>query len=96
MLMPIAIVRSADAGVFLAWNVEIDRASASVVCERARRIWEWSGAQECIEIAMHGVNPETSKISAASGMMLILGCCEVIACLPEAAARIDSAKEFRA
>ena len=93
-MMKCAIIRAPQAGVFIAWGVEIDTAAAAVRVAAARRLWKWAAAKDCIDLAMRGCPAEGSNIGCRSGEMIILGVAEVIAATAEAENRINAAPEW--
>ena len=75
------IVRSGKSGVHFAVLDQYDSASRTAVLRKSRRLWKWSGAASCSELATAGVaNPKSSKISPAVPMMIVEDVIEVLRC----------------
>ena len=68
------IIRTQNMGVHFGRLVE--RQGSRVTLTEARRIWSWSGALSCSELAMSG--PKSGKISVAVDENDLLGVGEVI------------------
>ncbi len=75
---PFVVVRS-KIGVFCGELVKHDRPGRAVDLRDARRIWKWTGANTCSEIAARGV-AEKSCVSEPVGLHYIDEVGEVLAC----------------
>lgn len=82
MSSPYVVVRTASAGVHV--GVLGDRTGEEVVLREARRIWYWKGANTLHEIALHGINKNGSKVSEATGQIILRGWIEILPCTEEA------------
>jgi len=69
------LVRCRDAGVHVGTLEEIH--GRSVRLTNANRIWRWSGANTCSEIANNGID-ETSRIAETVDEIWLLEACEII------------------
>lgn len=69
------LVRCRDAGVHVGTLEEIH--GRSVRLTSANRIWRWSGANTCSEIANNGIN-ESSRIAETVSEIWLLEACEII------------------
>jgi hypothetical protein len=87
------IIRTEKAGVFYAGLKERRGNEADLV--DARRIWNWNGATECLQIALEGVAP-SSRITVKVPSLTVLGVTEIIPCSEKAGAAIDGVEEWRA
>lgn len=69
------LVRCRDAGVHVGTLEEIH--GRSVRLTKANRIWRWSGANTCSEIANNGVD-KSSQIAETVEEIWLLEACEII------------------
>ena len=88
------IVRTSRAGVFFA---KVDKLEGSTAQLRdVRRLWYWSGASECLQLAQEGVKkPMACKFTLTVPTMTVLDVIEVIPCTEEAAANIAGVKAWK-
>jgi len=70
-----SIVRSDRAGVF--YGIVTARRGAEVDLKDVRRIYYWSGATDCIQIAQEGCSPK-SRLTMAADSITIFGVIEVL------------------
>jgi len=87
------IIRTEKAGVFYAGLKERRGNEADLI--DARRIWNWNGATECLQIALEGLAP-SSRITVKVPSLTVLGVTEVIPCSEKAVTVLDGVKEWRA
>lgn len=79
------LVRCRDAGVHVGTLEEIH--GRSVRLTNANRIWRWSGANTCSEIANNGVD-KSSQIAETVEEIWLLEACEIIPVTEKAASTI--------
>lgn len=83
------IVRSNRAGVFAGTLESLD--GQKVTLSNCRRLWYWSGASECLQIAKEGVKkPGGCKFTVTVDSITILDAIEVIPTTAEAEANIKA------
>ena len=82
------IVRTFSAGVHFGWLVRRD--GREVQLTKARRIWRWYGANTLSELALHGLDPDYSRV-AEPVEILLTEAIELIACEPSAIQSIEGA-----
>jgi len=88
------IVRSDRAGVF-AGEIE-SRNGREIVMKNARRLWRWSGASECLQLAMDGVSkPEGCKFSVVVPVVTVLDVIEFTPASAKAQKSIMEVAEWR-
>lgn len=89
------IVRAKSAGVF-AGHLEAKEGD-EVVLRNCRRLWYWSGAASCSQLANDGVsNPDKCKFPAAVNKIRILGVIEIIPTTEKAQKSIEGVTEWMA
>lgn len=84
------LVRSSPSGVWMGRLVSRDATpdgTERVRLTDARRLWSWTGALSCSELALIG--PTGGKICAPVGDVTVSQCCEVIAATDEAVAAVS-------
>ena len=88
------IVRTNRAGVFFARVYKLEGSTAQL--RDVRRLWYWSGASECLQLAQEGVkNQGSCKFTLMVPTMTVLDVIEVIPCTEEAAANIAGVKVWK-
>lgn len=86
------LVRTYSAGVWVGYLKK--REGREVTLIGARRLWKWSGALDCSEIAMKGVGePENCVFCGVTDEVLLLEAIEIFPTTAEARKKIDSVKE---
>ena len=88
------IIRCESAGVFYA-GVE-SRTGDEAVLTDCRRVWQWSGATDCIDLAVSGCDPSSSRLTVAVASMTVLGVIEVIPVTDTARERLEATPIWRA
>ena len=86
------IVRAYGAGVF--YGTFQEKEGQTVVLTDARRIYHWSGASECNELAEAGCD-NNSKITRACSEVMIEQVLETHPCTDEAVKRIEAVPEWK-
>lgn len=89
MIGKYVIVRGSGSGVFAG---TLESQNGQEVCLRnVRRLWEWAGATECLQIASEGVkNPNGCKFTITADEIKILDAIEVILTNASAEANIKA------
>lgn len=89
MIGKYVIVRGDRSGVFA--GVLESQEGQEVVLSKARRLWRWQGATECIQIASEGVKkPKDCRFTMEAESIKLLDAIEVIPASFEAEARIKA------
>lgn len=88
--MPFVVVRTYSAGVHV--GELADRREKEVDLVNARRIWRWNGANTLHEIANHGVDAKTSKVSEPVTAITLTEAVEIITCTEEGEKALRGAK----
>ena len=89
MIGKYVIVRGDRSGVF-AGTLEIQD-GREVVLRNVRRLWRWSGATECLQIATDGVNrPRDCRFTLTADTIKLMDAIEVIPTTAEAEANIKA------
>jgi hypothetical protein len=88
------IVRAKEAGVF--FGVPTHIGSGMVVLDKCRRLWYWSGAASCSQLASDGTEKTDCKFSVRTNGHVVWGAIEMIPCTSKAAKHINAAKEWTA
>lgn len=86
------IVRAEGAGVFFGILAEKD--GNEVLLRKARRIYYWDGASECIELAQAGCK-QGSKITREAGEVIVENVLEIHPCTDKAIESINSVPVWR-
>lgn len=83
------IVRGDRSGVFA--GELVSQEGQQVVLENVRRLWRWSGATECLQIATEGVkNPHNCRFTLVADSIKLLDAIEIIPATAEAEATIKA------
>lgn len=83
------IVRGDRSGVFAGVLEEWE--GRKVVLSGVRRLWQWHGATECLQIAMEGVKrPESCRFTLTADSITLLDAIEIIPTTAEAEANIKA------
>lgn len=86
---PWVVIRSRDAGVFLARMVK--EKDGRVELENSRRIYYWDGAATLSQLAMEGVKKVSNcKFPCELPSQIVFGVCEIIPATEEAVKSIQS------
>lgn len=88
--MPYVVVRTYSAGVHV--GELADRRAKEVDLINARRIWRWNGANTLHEIANHGVDAKSSKVSEPVEGITLTEAIEIITCTAEGEKALREAK----
>lgn len=89
------IIRADRAGVFAGYLAEDN--DTVVILHNARRLWYWSGAASCSELAINGVkNPNDCKFPEANKKIKITGVIENIEATERARISIEGVKIWQA
>lgn len=83
------IVRTQSAGVHFGYVV--GRNGREITLERSRRVWYWTGANTCSELATTGLDIEGSKVADRITITLCEPI-EIIDCTAEAVECFEAAK----
>lgn len=86
------IVRAYGAGVF--YGTFVEKEGQTVVLKDARRVYYWSGASDCNELAEAGCDKD-SKLTRACAEVMIEQVLEVHPCSDAAILNLDSIKEWK-
>ena len=87
------IIRTQHAGVFYG-EIASRNGGEADLCN-VRRIWQWSGASECIQLAMEGCAP-SSKITMPANEITVLGVIEIHPVTEAAQAKFDAVPIWKA
>jgi len=88
------IVRARGAGVFYGQIKE--RNGKEVTMTNARRIYFWSGATDCSQLAAEGVkNPQSCKFTIAVDDVVLLDVVEIQSCTARAVVSLNGAQEWK-
>jgi hypothetical protein len=82
------IVRTSSAGVHFGYVAE--RRGKEIDLVRAKRIWNWQGANTLHEVANHGVG-KGSRVSEAVAEITLTEAIEVIGCTSAAVENLEAA-----
>jgi hypothetical protein len=89
------IVRSLSAGVFAGYLEK--REGEEVTLVNVRRIWKWSGAASCSQLAMEGVSdPDNCKFPIEVSRIHILKAIEILDCTERARLSIKGVEIWQA
>jgi hypothetical protein len=89
MIGKYVIVRGDRSGVFAGVLESLE--GQKVVLHNVRRLWQWCGATECLQIAMEGVTqPEHCRFTMTANSITLLDAIEVIPTTAEAEANIKA------
>ena len=89
------IVRCDRAGVFA--GVLEKREGREVTLSNARRLWFWSGAASCSQLAVDGVkNPCNCKFTVPVAEIILLDAIEIIPCTSVAEEKIKAVPVWKA
>ena len=87
------IIRTYSAGVFAGWIDRNVKGKENTIYN-ARRLWKWSGALDCSQLAMHGIDkPDDCKFSNVSEVDL-KEIIEITPCTEKSKKSIESVKEW--
>jgi len=88
------IVRARGAGVFFGQIKE--RKGGEVTMTNARRIYYWSGATDCSQLAAEGVkNPGSCKFTLPVDEVVLLDVVEMQKCTPDAISSLKGVKTWK-
>lgn len=88
------IVRGYRSGVFA--GELVSQEGQQVVLENVRRLWQWSGATECLQIATEGVkNPHNCRFTLVADSIKLLDAIEIIPTTAEAEATIKAVRVWK-
>ena len=88
------IVRGYRSGVFA--GELVSQEGQQVVLENVRRLWQWSGATECLQIATEGVkNPNNCRFTLVADSIKLLDAIEIIPTTAEAEATIKAVRVWK-
>ena len=91
------IVRTQNAGVFLAVIESRSADGNQAVLRNARRLWYWTGAASLSQLAVEGTkSPATCKFPVAVDRIEVTGVIEIDDCTDAALASIDAVKPWSA
>ena len=89
MIGKYVIVRGDRSGVFA--GVLESQEDRKVVLREVRRLWRWSGATECLQIATEGVKkPRECRFTLTADSITLLDAIEIIPTTAEAEANIKA------
>lgn len=89
MIGKYVIVRGDRSGVFA--GVLESQEDRKVVLREVRRLWRWSGATECLQIATEGVKkPRDCRFTLTADSITLLDVIEIIPTTAEAEANIKA------
>lgn len=89
----VVLVRAPYSGVWMGTLVARSADGMSVQLRSARRLWKWTGAQECSEIAEHGVTGGNIGVPCDP---IVRGVAEEYVASAAAIAAVAAVKEWRA
>ena len=88
------IIRGDRSGVFFGQIKE--RNGREVTLANVRRLWSWSGATECIQLAAEGVkNPSSCRFTMTAPEIVVLDAIELHPCSKEAVRSIGGVREWK-
>lgn len=85
---PFVLVRTYSAGVFAGYLVKRD--GMQVTLTKARRLWKWSGASECSQLAQEGVKNKADCKFPMETDVLLTQAIEIHTCTATAQESITS------
>lgn len=89
MIGKYVIVRGDKSGVFA--GVLESQEGQKIILRNVRRLWQWSGATECLQIAMEGVKqPQHCRFTMTANSITLLDAIEIIPTTAEAEANIKA------
>ena len=89
MIGKYVVVRGDRSGVFA--GVLESQEDRKVVLREARRLWRWSGATECLQLATEGVKkPKECRFTLTAASITLLDAIEIIPATAEAEANIKA------
>ena len=89
MIGKYVIVRGDRSGVFV--GELVSQQERMVELKNVRRLWRWSGATECLQIATEGVkNPHNCRFTLVADSIKLLDAIEIIPTTAEAEANIKA------
>ena len=97
--LPYVIVRAQSAGVFAGYLVKEEDVLSGTKCtlKNVRRLWYWSGAASCSDLARKGVsNPKECKFTAPNSEIKISNCIEILKATEEARKSIEGVGVWQA
>lgn len=86
--LPLVLIRGYGSGVQYGYLAE--RNGCEVKLLNSRRIWSWSKATECSQIAVTGIDAASSKVTVIAPEKFIMDAIEVITITAEAATNLLS------
>lgn len=89
------IIRASDSGVHHGTLMAVD--GTAVQLKDSRRLWEWFTGGTGIslsEVAISGIDPKASKITARLPDLIVAGVCEIVPTHGMCDATIDGAKTY--
>jgi hypothetical protein len=82
-----SLIRGRDSGVF--FGIIKERNGQEIVIEDCRRIWYWSGAASCSQLAIDGVSdPDNCKFPESEELKIIFDAIEISPITAEALASL--------
>jgi hypothetical protein len=85
------VVRTFSAGVHLGVVESVD--GRAVLLRDSRRLWKWGGAFTLSEVALHGIDPDKSRISVESPVIMLTEAIELIPTSEKARETFDACHE---
>lgn len=84
------IIRSYEAGVHFGYLKS--KTPTEVVLIKSRRIWYWKGANTCSDLALTGLDADSSKVAPQLAEITISRWVEIIPCTQKSIESIEGAK----
>ena len=89
-----SIIRTQNAGVF--FGIVAERNGSEATLKNVRRLWRWSGASECLQLAAEGVKfPHECKFTMVVPEIVVLGIIEIHPCSPAATKSLQEVPEWK-
>ena len=89
-----SIIRTQNAGVF--FGIVAERNGSEATLKNVRRLWRWSGASECLQLAAEGVKfPHECKFTMVVPEIVVLGIIESPPCSPGATKSLQEVPEWK-
>ena len=90
-----ALIRDNMAGVLFGELESYDLAAGTWTFKYARKIWAWERAAAVEGIAVRGIDPEASKVTARTGMQCGRALVQLVALTEAQFAVLDACPEWR-
>lgn len=97
--LPYVVVRANRAGVFSGYLAKEEEFLSGTKCtlKNVRRLWHWSGAATCSDLARKGVSkPDDCKFTAPIAEIRVSDCIEVLPATEDARRSIEGVRVWQA